>query len=109
MSWSHNVASVLIIVVAIVALSGGAAGFAILMQIVRQGGWKLAEPSVIQGRWKMIRLWLLVGVVIGLLLGITIVVLRSIDQVPTAAPKDVITSPTAEIKSRPRDGGQPTE
>ena len=109
MSWSDNVASVLVIIAAVIAVAGGAAGFAILMQIVRQGSWRLAEPSVMQGRWKMIRPWLLVGGVIGQLLGIAIVVLRSIDQAPSAAPKEVIISPPTEIKSRPRDGGQPTE
>ncbi len=61
MSWSDNVVSVLVIMVAIVAVAGGAAAFAILVQIFRQGGWKLAEPSVRKARWQMVRPCLLVG------------------------------------------------
>ena len=103
MSWSNNMALVLVVIVAIVAVAGGAAGFAILMQIFRQGSWKLAEPSIIQGRWQIIRPWLLIGGVIGLLLGIAFVSLNSGDQAPPASPKEAITSPPAEIKSRPRE------
>ncbi|HUP80296.1 MAG TPA: hypothetical protein VM260_17205 [Pirellula sp.] len=81
MSWQNNVASMLIVIGAIVIAAGGAAAFAIITQIVRQGGWRLAEPSIIQGRWQMVRPWLLVGAVIGLLLGIAIVFLNR-DQTP---------------------------
>lgn len=107
MSWSNNVVSVLVIMVAVVAVAGGAAAFAM---IFRQGGWKLAEPSVRKARWQMVRPWLLVGMVIGLLSsGIAFVFLNRMEEPTHAAPKEVITSPPTEIKSRPRDGGQPTE
>ena len=109
MSWPNNVASVLVVIGAIVIAAGGAAGFAILVQIVRQGGWRLAEPSIIKGRWQMVRPWLLVGAATGLLLGITIVLLRSMEETPPAAPKDVIISPPSEVRTRPRDDGQPTQ
>ena len=55
MSWSNNVASVLVVTVAL-AVAGGAAAF---VQIFRQGGWKLAEPSVRNARWQMVRPWML--------------------------------------------------
>lgn len=110
MSWSDNVVSVLVIMVAIVAVAGGAAAFAISVQIFGQGGWKLAEPSVRKARWQMVRPWLLVGAVIGLLSsGIAFVFLNRMEEPTHAAPKDVITSPPTEIKSRPRDSGQPTQ
>ncbi len=67
MSWPKTVETALVIIFAIVAVAGCAAAFAIFVQIVRQGGWKLAEPSVIESRWRMVRLWMLVGAVIGLL------------------------------------------
>ncbi len=108
MSWPNNVALVLVVMGAIVIAAGGASGFAILVQIVRQGGWRLAEQSVIKSRWQMVRPWLLVGGVIGLLFGIAIVFL-SRDQFPPAASKDVISPPPPKIKSEPRDGGQHTE
>lgn len=73
MSWSDKLASMLFIIVAIVAVAGGAAAIAILVQIFRRGGWKLAEPSVRSARWQMVRPWLLAGAVIGLLSGIAIV------------------------------------
>lgn len=102
MSWPNNVALALVVMGAIVIVAGGAAAFAIIIQIVRQGGWRLAEPSIIKGRWQMVRPWLLVGAVIGLLSGIAIVFL-SRDQSPPAASKGAISLPTPEIKPRPRE------
>lgn len=108
MSWSNNVTLVLVIIVSIVAVAGIAASLAIFVQIIRQGGWKLAEPSVIKGRWQMVRPWMLAGAVLGLLFGIAIV-LNRMEPSPVAEPKDVIISPPTEIKSRPREGGRPNE
>lgn len=99
MSWPNHVALVLVVMGAVVIAAGGAAGFAILVQIVRQGGWRLAEPSIIKGRWQMVRLWLLVGAVIGLFLGIAIVFL-STDHSTAAAPNNAI-SPPARSQTRP--------
>lgn len=109
MNWSQNAAFVLIIIAFIVAVASVAASIAVWVQIIRQGGWKLAEPSVIQGRWRMLRPWLLVGAGVGLLFSFVIFVLLGIDQTPPALANDVIISPPIEMKSRPRDGGQPTE
>jgi phosphate/sulfate permease len=107
MSWSNNAATVLVIMAVVVSFAGGAAGVAILIQIFRQGGWKLAERSVRQSRWRMVRPWLLVGGGIGLLCGFAIVVLRRIEPTAPAAPTDVISAPTTEVKPRSREGGQP--
>ena len=109
MSWSQNAVSVLGIIAVIMSFVGGAAAFAIFVQIIRQRGWKLAEPSVIQGRWQMHRPWLFAGAVIGLLFGIAFVFLNGSDQKPPAEPNDVIILPPFEIKSQPRDAGQPTD
>jgi len=59
MMWSNTVVSFLILLFYLVACAGMAAGFAILWQI-RNNGWKLAEPAVIQSRWRIIRPWMLV-------------------------------------------------
>lgn len=105
MSWSNNVASVLVIfAVAVVAAS-----LAIFVLIIRQGGWKLAEPAIRKARWRMVRPWMLVGAVIGLLFGVAIVFLNRMEETPRAETKDVITSPSIEIKSRPREGEPATE
>jgi hypothetical protein len=109
MSWPKIVETALVIIVAIFAVAGSAAAFAILVQIVRQGGLKLVERSVRVSRWRMVRLWLFVGAVIGLLTGIAIVFLNRMEQTPRAETKDGITSPSIEIKSRPRADEQPTE
>jgi len=101
MNWSNNVATALVVTAVIVSFAGGAAGFAILIQIVRQGGWKLAERSIIKARWQMIRPWLFVGAGVGLLFGIGIVLLYRIEPTPAAAPQDAIASPLTETKSRP--------
>ena len=115
MSWPNNVASALVVIGAIVIAAGGAAGFAILVQIFRQGGLRLVGPSIIQGRWRMIRPWLLFGAVIGLLSGIGIVVLSrdrtlpaagqsTIQQTVPVPPDNVKPQPTERL-TRPRDGG----
>ena len=109
MSWPQNTALVLVVIVVIVAMAGIAASLAIFLQIIRQGGWRLAEPSIIQGRWRMIRPWLFAGAVIGLLFGIAFVFLNGSDQKPPAEPNDVIILPPLEIKSQTRNAGQPTD
>jgi hypothetical protein len=108
MNWQNTVESALLIVFVMVAFAGIAASCAIFWQIIRQGGWKLAEPAVIKSRWQMVRPWMLAGAVLGLLFSIAFVLLER-DQPPLSpAPPDATTSPDA-IKSRPRAGGQHTE
>lgn len=102
MNWSNIVASTLIVFAALVAFAGIEASIAILLQIIRQGGWKLAEPSVIKNRWRMIRPWMLAGAVLGLLVGMAIVWLERDQQPGPAAPPDIKTSPPM-IQSKPRD------
>jgi len=107
MMWSNPIVSVLILLFYLVACAGMAAGFAILWQI-RNNGWKLAEPSVIQSRWRMVRPWMLAGAVIGLLMGIAVVVLQRNQQPPAHATPEVKTSPPP-VKSKPQDGGRITD
>lgn len=107
MNWSNNVTAVLGIILAIVAVAGVAASFAILVQIVRQGGWKLAEPSVRKARWQMVRPWMLVGAAFGLLSGLALVFLNQMEETPPNSANDLIISPRLETKSRPRDDGSP--
>lgn len=109
MSWSNNAATGLLVMAVIVSFAGGAAGLAILIQIFRQGGWKLAERSVRESRWRMVRPWLVVGTGVGLLCGFAMVVLRRIEPTPPTTPSDVISAPASDVKSQPREGGQPTE
>jgi hypothetical protein len=108
MNWSNTISSALIVFVVLMSFTGIAAGLAILVQIVHQGGWKLAEPSVIKSRWRMVRPWMLAGAVIGLLVGVGIVFLNFEEAKLPDTPPDMSSSPLP-IKSRPRDGGQPTE
>lgn len=109
MSWSHHVVLVLTIVAAVVCTAGAAAAFAIVAQIVRQGGWKLAEPAVIERRWRMVRPWMVVGAGVGLLFGIVIAALGRNDQTLPVVPEDSISVPPIKILPRPREDGQRTE
>lgn len=100
MIWSNTIVTVLVLLFYLVACTGMAAGFAILWQI-RNNGWKLAEPSVIQSRWRMVRPWMLAGAVIGLLMGIAVVVLLSNPQAPAPSAPEVMTSPPS-AQSKPQ-------
>lgn len=104
MNWSNTVASTLIVLAALMIFAGIAASIAILLQIIRQGGWKLAEPAVIKSRCRMVQPWMLAGAVLGLLVWIAIVRLERDQQHGPAAPPDIKTSPPM-IKSQPRDAG----
>jgi hypothetical protein len=109
MNWSTNIASGLIVLVAIIAMVGIAASVAIFVQIIRQGGWRLAEPAVIKDRWRMIRPWMLAGAVLGLLLGIAIVCISGFDETQSDTATESIVAPAIEVKSRPRDGARPAD
>ena len=99
MSWSNNVAAVLVNIVAIFAVAVVAASLAMLVQIIRQGGWKLAEPAIRKARWRMVRPWMLVGAVIGLLFGVAIVFLNRMEETPP--PNQRMSSPPRPPKSNP--------
>ena len=92
MNWSNNSAAVVIIIGALAITAGGAAAIAILIQMFRQGGWKLV----------------LFGVGVGLVCGIGVFVLFRVNHPPPAAPRDVINAAPSEVKSRPRENG-PTD
>uniref|UniRef100_A0A7C2PIH4 Uncharacterized protein n=1 Tax=Schlesneria paludicola TaxID=360056 RepID=A0A7C2PIH4_9PLAN len=96
---SNTIVSVLILLFYLVACAGMAAGFAILWQI-RNNGWKLAEPAVIQSRWRMLRPWMLVGAVIGLLMGMAVVVLQHSPLPSSPATPEAMTSPPP-VQSKP--------
>jgi hypothetical protein len=100
MTWSNTVAIALIFLFYLMVGTGMAAGFAILWQI-RNNGWKLAEPAVIQSRWRMVRLWMLAGAVVGLLMGIAVVVLVQNPQPGASATPEIMTSPPP-IQPKPR-------
>lgn len=68
MIWSSTTASVMIVLAASDAFAGIAASAVIFWQIISHGGWKLAEPSVIKSRCRMIRPWMLAVAVKGLLM-----------------------------------------
>lgn len=107
MIWSNTVVSFLILLFYLVACAGMAAGFAILWQI-RNNGWKLAEPAVIQSRWRMVRPSMLTGAIIGLLMGIAVAVLQLNPQPPSPAPPEVMTSPPP-IQSNPQGVKPPAD
>ncbi len=89
--------------------------------IARQGGWQKAiQQPIAEGRWPLTRRLLLVGPILGMFSMVGLIILRmipvevsssgpsaagetSIDQAPP-----VISQPD-EVRTRPRDGGQPTE
>jgi hypothetical protein len=100
MTWSNTVAIALIFLFYLAAGAGMAAGFAILWQI-RNNGWKLAKPEVIQSRWRMVRPWMLAGAVIGLLMGMAVVVLLQNPQPRAPATPEIMTSPPP-IKPKPQ-------
>lgn len=105
MNWSNTASSVLIVLASLVMFAGIAASVAIFLQIIRQGGWKIAEPSVIKSRWQMVRPWMLVGAVLGLLTGIALVALNRDDETAPTVQRDVV-SPPVETRTMPREGGQ---
>lgn len=109
MNWSSTVASVLIVVVTLVMFAGIAASVAIFLQIIRQGGWKLAEPSVIRNNWLMVRPWMLVGAIVGLLSGLAYVLLQPTVPSSPAEPREGLVAPPFDVKSRLRDGGRRTD